>query len=398
MTTAVRTATPPSARAGASDRQAFRRLCAVLALLVGALTLLGPAAGATPRTAPTAADPNEPTITFGLTPLQGKDQPYRANFDLELTPGQEFKDSVRVRNLSGQQIKLGVYATDALNTENGAVDLLAGADRPEDLGAWITLEREDVTLASNDFIDIPFTLKVPTTASPGDHTAGIIASYVGEGGGTAGPAVTIDRRIGTRVLVRVAGTLTPKLVVSDLKTSWDGPMNPLGRGTTTVAYRVSNDGNVRMGATQKIKISSPIGFPATTVNPPQVADLLPGNSIVQTHKVDGVWPIFRSTTKVTVAPVPVREGDSFPADISASAKTSNWTFPWAFLIFAIVLFIGWKLWQRRQRQLEDAKSAELTALVDSRLGVPVGADANGQPTQDGSSQAGPNGPTGRTGL
>ncbi len=251
---------------------------------------------------PEAAD--DPTITFGLTPPQGNGQPFRANFELAVTPGEEVKDSVRIRNLSGNQIKLNVYATDALNSESGAIDLLAGADRPKDIGSWITLERPEVTLASQDFLDVAFTLRVPADASPGDHTAGILASYLGEPESSGGPSMLIDRRIGTRVLARVAGALTPKLVVSDLKTGWDGPINPLGHGTMTLSYRVTNDGNVRMGANQNVEIASPSGFPARNFKPAQIPDLLPGNSVVQSHKITGVWPTFRSATKVTVSPVP----------------------------------------------------------------------------------------------
>ena len=371
MTTIDRSASPPSAGAGTPERLMRRRLAAVLVLLFGALVLVGPSAGAALRPA-SVRTADDATVTFGLTPTQEKGRPLRANFDLNLTPGQEVRDSVRIRNLSGTQLKLNVYATDAMNTESGAVDLRPGSDRPSDLASWIELERTEITLASNDFLDIPFTLKVPTTAMPGDHTAGIVASYVGAEATGSGTVVTVDRRIGTRVLARVAGTLSPKLVVSDLKTGWSGPTNPLGGGTMTGTYRVSNDGNVRMGATQKIKIASPIGLPSKTITLAPIPDLLPGNSVVQTFAVDGVWPTFRSATKVTVSPVAIQEGDNFPAELTSSAKTATWTFPWALLALAVVLFIAWKFWQRRRRHLDAEKSAALEAIVDSRLGDPVG--------------------------
>ncbi len=371
MTEAVFAASPSTGGAGPSPRAGYRRLGAVLALLLGILALVGPTAGAVSslRSIATAEDP---LVTFGLTPAQIKDQPFRANFDLEMTPGQVIRDSVRIRNFSSERLELNVYGTDAFNAANGAVDLLPGATDPKDAGTWITLEKESLSLASNDFADVPFTLRVPATGvEPGDHIAGIVASYLGETTAADGQVVKLDRRIGTRVQVRIAGELTPQLVISNLKTRYDGTWNPIGRGSMDVSYRVTNVGNVRMGVDQQIKISSPIGFPSTTVRPAPLTDLLPGNTVEVTEKVSGVWPTFRANTKVALTPIASREGDTFPPNVAASAKAGNWAIPWATILLLIVLAIAWKLRQRRRQLQQDSSARELEAMVDARLGGPA---------------------------
>lgn len=337
---------------------------AVLAAGIAMAALLAPVAAAAPVQQVATAD--DPAVTFGLQPTQkdGKDRP---NFVVDLKPGEELKDSFRVRNNSSRKQTFTLFAGDAFNAETGAIDLPPTGQESRDIGSWITLEKNDIELASGQFTDIGFTMKVPTSATPGDHQAAIVASLKTTSSG-GGPAVTVDNRIGTRVILRVAGALNPKMTISDLKTSFSGPINPLGPGTMDVSYRVTNDGNVTMGASQSIKFNSPIGFPSKTFTPKDpVPELLPGNSITQSFKVDGVWPALRTSTKVTVTPIPAREGDSFEAGVTVHAKASNWTIPWAFLAFVVIIaaIVGF-LKVRRDKQ-RAADESRLQTMLDDRL-------------------------------
>jgi hypothetical protein len=337
-----------------------------------------------------AADGGE-AATFGLQPTQPKGQPFRANIAMSLKPGQTASDSVRVQNRSTKSLTLKVYASDAYNAENGAIDILPSDDRPSDAGSWVTLERNEVTLASGDFVDIPFTVKVPAGGSePGDHTAGIVASYVAPQTDQGNP-VLVDYRIGTQVQIRIAGTLTPKLQISDLKTTWTGTNNPVGRGTMDVSYTVRNVGNIRLAATQQIQVKSPIGLPSTTVRPPNVPELLPGNSIKITQAVDGVWPTFRSTTKVSLTPQATRDGDRIPAELKVAASAANWTIPGAFLILCLVGAALLWFQRRRAEQRRAMEEARLAAAFGVQLGDPTAAQAAGYHPANGNGRPATNG-------
>lgn len=340
---------------------------AVLVAGLGIMALLGPAATASPLNQVASVAAEDPPVTFGLTPTQKANTPYRPNFVVDLPPGGEVKDSFRVLNSGSRKQTFTLFAGDAFNAVTGAIDLLPTGDESKDIGSWITLDKTELELDGGQTTNVGFTLKVPAGATPGDHTAAIVASLKSTGP-AGGPAVTVDNRIGTRVLLRVAGPLDPKMTITDLKTSFDGPLNPLGRGTIDISYRVTNSGNVRMGADQSIKFSSPVGFPSKKFTPPAVQELLPGNSVVQTFKVSGVWPTWRTSTAVTVTPSPVRVGDSFDAGVTVRAKTSTWTMPWAFLaLVVLVLALGWYL-RRRREQLRTADQQRLQSMLDARLG------------------------------
>ncbi len=355
-----------------------RRLTAIVGL--GVLALLGPTAAgaAVPAATPRVAD--EPGVTFGLQPTQEKDKPFRGNFEFDLKPGTEIKDTVRLRNASSGPLDLKIFASDAKNAEGGAVDLLPTGVSSEDIGSWIKLGRTELRIDGNEFLDIPFTMTVPANASPGDHTGGIVASYTGPATDANGAAVIIDRRIGTRILLRVDGKLTPAIKISDLKTSWDGPLSPLGRGTMNVSYRVSNIGNVRMGTNQSIKFKSPIGMPSKEVKLDPIPDLLPGNAVLQEHKVDGVWPTFRTSTTVIATPIALKDGDIFQAGVTERAKAGNWTIPFGLIVLILLLAIGKAYYDRRKRQEKDLEQARLHELVDARLGAGNGYSGDpGQP-------------------
>ena len=59
------------------------------------------------------------------------------------------------------QITFQVYANDAFNTPSGGFDLLAGNKRPSDVGRWVTLVANAVTIPARHSVAIPFTLTVP---------------------------------------------------------------------------------------------------------------------------------------------------------------------------------------------------------------------------------------------
>lgn len=375
--------TPPASASNAGGyrplagrRPATRRLVALLSVLIGGLLLLPGAAQAAsaPATVNAVGSADGPSVTWEVQPTQAKGQAYRPNFSLTMDRGQSLRDTVRIRNYSAGTLKLDLYATDAFNSESGAIDLLPGGKAPKDAGRWISLPMSKLTIAAGNFVDVPFTIKVPSGVSPGDHTAGIVTSYLGDGVDGKGTAVQVDRRLGTRVQVRVAGQLVPKLTISDLNTSFNGPVNPAGQGTTTSSYTVTNDGNVRMAADQQIKVSGPFGVLSRSSTPPALGEILPGNSIRVTQKIDGLWPSFRSTTKVTLVPKATREGDTFPPDLTATAKQGMWTIPWAFLATMLILLALYRLRQRRQRRFQDINALELEALVDARMGQPAGTE------------------------
>ncbi len=365
--------------AGTAARPTGRRrpsgllAAAVVAMLGGALAL-GPSAVAadnpTPGTiggAPSAESQEENTLTWSVRPTPREEGDNRPNYLLDVKAGDVVKDAIRVRNFGKTELPLTIYASDAITTSTGAIDLLPAGETPRDVGAWIELERSELRIAPGEHVDVPFTMTVPSNAESGDHTGGIVTSYIAPGQDDDGQPVKLDRRLGSRVQVRVDGELRPGLSITDFQTSYDGTANPAGKGDMTVTYTVTNTGNVRMSALQTFKVAGPFGLSGKTADLNPMPELLPGNSLTMSSTLSGVWPILRNSADLEVRPVPTRPGDNFPALKSAKAASGQWTIPWTLVFLLLLGAAGTSGTILARRELQRREAARVDEAVQATL-------------------------------
>ncbi|AWZ16512.1 DUF916 domain-containing protein [Streptomyces sp. ICC1] len=342
------TCTDPAARRGRRPAGARHTAALLLAVLL-ALSVVPTARAAT--TAP-AAGAEDRKSTFGVQPAGPKGPDARPHFSYGVTGGAGMRDQIAVWNYGEESLTLAVYASDAVNTVDGGFDLLPAGQAPKDAGSWIKLEKDQVTVPPKGNVLVPFTVSVPRDVTPGDHTGGIVASLPGGGQDAQGNKVKLDQRVGARVYIRAAGTLTPRLEVQQVSAAYEGTANPFAAGSATVTYTLRNTGNVRLGARQAVRVNGLFGTSVTAGGLGDLGDLLPGSSLTITAKADGVAPVVRSSAVVSVQPVAARDGVD-PKLPSLTRSVSLWTVPWTLL--AVVLVItGGGLWVRRRRRLARA--------------------------------------------
>lgn len=373
-------------------REHLRRLILLWAAMALALAtgpaLAGPAA-ATPQLArqasPSADDPagaddtanadgtataaSASTLTWSVRPTPTDTAPERPNFAFEVEGGDTIADSIRVRNFGTDALELSIYASDALITASGALDLLPAGATPVDVGAWIRLEASSLIVEPGEFLDVPFTMTVPENAAAGDHTGGIVTSIATPAKDDTGQPVVLDRRLGSRVQVRVGGELRPELVVTALSTSYAGSPNPLGGGTVRVSYTIENTGNVRLAADQAVTVKGLLGVGSRRVEPKDVPEVLPGNSVSFSVNIDGVWPAVRSDVQVELKPFATIGADELAALPPAVSRTASvWTFPWAQTVTLAVLVgvpagIVWNRGRRKWQEETVVRQAVKTAIA-----------------------------------
>ncbi|MFF4322207.1 WxL protein peptidoglycan domain-containing protein [Streptomyces sp. NPDC001568] len=258
-----------------------RSVAALLAALCG---LLLPA---TATSTATAADNG----TWGVfpTPPAGVAMTDRAYFFHQGAAGTTLGDSVTILNSSDKELTFQVFATDAMNTPSGgAFALLPVEAKPEDIGAWIALAPEAATTVSvppKGRKDIPFTVKVPADATPGDHVGGIVALNTAvEGVQRDGKVqVGVKRSVGARLYFRVPGPVTAGLSVEDVRVSRSAPLVPwVGEARATLTYTLVNRGNVVVeprvtisarGLFGREVLDRPAGPPGLVLLPGQRVDL-----------------------------------------------------------------------------------------------------------------------------
>lgn len=281
------------------------------ALAAALLAVLLAAAPAAPAGAATG-----PAWSIGPTAADGAVRP---NFDYALDPGAVLEDSLTVRNDGAIELALEVYPADAFTTREGGIDVLTAGTASEDAGTWIALATASVTLAPGEEEAIPFTVTVPADAQPGDHPAGIVSSLRIE---DPDAQVQVDRRLGTRMQIRVAGDLVPAVELTEPVVAFSGAWNPFAVGFVTVDYSFRNTGNTRVTAVADTAVAGPLGVAGASAQR-QLPEVLPGSAIDVREELDGVGALLWLSGTVTLRPASVGFGaatlDAVAADFTLAA-------------------------------------------------------------------------------
>lgn len=283
-------------------------------------------------------------------------------------PGSTILDHVEIVNRSKQSAAFSIYATDATGTTpNNALTLLPAGKKPVDIGAWAAFPGGAAQLSTiipgGKAVIEPFTISVPASATPGDHTGGMIASVGIPHKNSAGAMVVLYQRIAVPMELRVSGAMRAGLQVQSISAGFRDSVNPFGNGSATISYTVANTGNVRQTGTQVVTVTGPFGQ-AQTARSAKLPTVLPGDSVRITVSVPGLFPDGSMTARVTVTPGwPPR---TLPLALSApvtSGSASLFAVPWS-LAGLVVLLIAFGVgirqylrWRRREHRLEVAAAA-----------------------------------------
>jgi hypothetical protein len=331
-------------------------MTALAALFIGASALLSGSPAV-------AADNGSWSVT--PTPPAASSAAPRDYFVLDTDPQTTLKDSLRIKNFTNKPISFTLYGADGYNTEKDGFFALKGVDEPQvDVGSWIRLPVTSVTVDGLTQVDVPFTIKVPKNATPGDHSGGVVAmNNAVESSEDAGNFdVGVQRAVAARMYVRVSGATTPGLEVDNVTITTDrGALPWSGSGNGTVSYTIENTGNLRLSPTSSVTLSGAGGRSIAEVADTSVPDLLPGQKVTITTDVTGIpWTDHLSAHVVSTTP----EGARSEADGSA------WLTPWPGLV-GIVLLIGagaTLLIRRRTAMRRKLKAAESAPRID----IPAG--------------------------
>ncbi|ROS23156.1 WxL protein peptidoglycan domain-containing protein [Cellulomonas sp. PhB150] len=296
----------------------------IAAILVGLLALL---VGGAPAS---AADDGQ--LTWAVAPADNGMGDARPNFGYEVEPGDTIDDAVVVTNMTAAPLTLAVYAADAFTTSSGQLDLLPAGEPSSDVGAWVRLEKDEVTLDAGEVATVPFTVTVPDDATPGDHSGGIVTSFRSTQGGST---VALDSRLGSRMHVRVAGELAPAVDAADVRVDYHPSWNPFAAGSATVTYVLRNTGNTRAAATDSASVAGPLGLLAAGSAQQDTPELTARSEIERQIEVAGVWPTFRLSASVEVLPESVGVGGATLPTLTVEG--SAWAVPWSLLVLVVLV-------------------------------------------------------------
>ena len=305
--------------------------------------------------------------SWSITPAGGSpDQPgNRPDLSYTVDPGTSITDTIQVWNYGNEPIQLKVYAADALITSEGSYDLRPSSEAPTDVAAWTLLSSNTVTVPASSVSAITVSIAVPKEALPGDHPGGIVASVATPTTNADGAQVLVEKRVGTRLNVRVNGDIVPGAAIRDVSASYSGSLNPIAPGSVKVDYTFANTGNTKLSGAMHLELSGIIG--SKSVDLPEVPVTMPGNTLVQSFTVADVWPTGPITAKITF--IPNEDGGIADIQTLASASASGSTFAWPIgQVLALIVIVGLVvlLLRRRRAKIDRLVAAAVAAPDASR--------------------------------
>ena len=329
-------------------RHRVRWLARVLAALT-VLSALSLAPVTLLTTSPATAQP-QPIAPWSIAPAANPGA--RPVFQFVADPGQTMTDQVTVANRTDQPITFFVYAADAYNTPAGGAFATKLPSQPQtEVGTWVQLPVQLLTVPGGQQATFPFTFQVPANATPGDHAGAIIAQNTAPSQVQQGPVVVpVIRGVGTRIYARVRGPVHPGLSVTDAgaKSSIGALsfINDDARGSAH--FQVRNTGNLSLNAVARVKAVDTFGHTIKQFAPTRMAPLLPGAKVTVNERTIGLPRAGLVTYKMSVT----AEG------AKASAEARQFIIPWlllAIIAALIVAFVLWR-WQRRRRRRRGAQA------------------------------------------
>jgi len=359
----------------------------------------------TTTTAPTTTTTG-PTITWSVEPATASGPTGKPAFVYnDVSPGDRLHGYAGVINYSSTPVTFTLYPADAVDTNTGGFDVVRQGQKSIGIGAWTTLAKSTATIPAGLEANVPFTIQVPTNATPGDHYGGIMAQISSTSKGKGGNFL-VNRRVGARIYMHVVGPLHPSLEIQNLTVDYHGTVNPFAAGAATVSYTVTNNGNVALAGDQIVSITSIFGTLASTPAP-RVVNLIPGASQDIKVTLSGIPPAGPIDAKVTLTPSLPKGTNGkvttkHPATLATfQQSTGAWAFPWPqLLLFVLLILALWRFRRWRKRRGTKLERAVAAAREEGRKeGEATGKDDDsatedgGSPTVNGDSPTGDGGPS-----
>ncbi|MET7650872.1 DUF916 domain-containing protein [Streptomyces sp. NPDC005486] len=276
----------------------------------------------------------------------------RPYFYVSADPGQTIEDKVVVANKTDEPLTFRLYAADAYNTaRDGGFAVKSLGEKMRGVGAWAELPKDRVTVPGRRTVTVPFTVRVPEGAEPGDHPGAIVALDERVEKGDGGVALGVQRAVGARVYLQVGGPTLPALAVENVKVSHDQPLVPgLGDSTATISYTLHNTGNVTLAPRVRLKASGLFGRTLLTRDLTKIpSQLLPGQRVRLTERWTDAPQLDWTDVRLTAS----------AENTSESASASFVSVPWLVATVGVAgIGIGaWLLIRRRRRHPEGARPA-----------------------------------------
>ena len=132
-------------------------------------------------------------------------------------PGQSIDDAVLLANNTADVKTLQVYATDPAKSSDGSFSCKQMVEPKEGVGAWITLDKNEVTLQPHTTYIDKFVIKIPATANVAENLGCIAIQEKSQIPQISQNGIALSFRTAIKVSITIPGEIRREISISDFK-------------------------------------------------------------------------------------------------------------------------------------------------------------------------------------
>ncbi len=274
-------------------------------------------------------------------------------FIYTLKGGDTKADEVLISNNTDIPQTIAFYPTDAAISNTGAFTCKQRVEARQDVGAWVSLSQNEVTLEPGTSTKVPFTVTAPQGVAPGEHD-GCLAFEPKDDDGHVEGNVRIHTRSAVRIAVTVPGDLRRNVDI----TAFSASLSSAGRWNYKLS--VKNTGNVSADTKTTVRLNSLFG--STIYHNEGVYPVIAGNKyeVTYTDTSSLFWGgIYRANASIDYDSNPSRFSSlSSPETIMTKYAPDQYVFvtprPLALFMYSVLCIValsvvGLIVYRRREK-------------------------------------------------
>lgn len=180
----------------------------------------------------------------------------------KVEPGKSFSSILSATNLGSvaQVYKVSVQDIESIDADGHPVFAKEHETTGFEMSSWVKIPRPDITIAPGATVEVPFTVTVPTDASPGGHFGTIFLSTAGEKPKTVGASV--GYQVGAILSFQVAGDIKEEARIRQFTSE----KTVYGESKAVFHVKVENLGNTLVRPRGLLEIVDMFGKKTATLN------------------------------------------------------------------------------------------------------------------------------------
>jgi hypothetical protein len=173
-------------------------------------------------------------------------------FIYTLSPNQIAEDELLVINNTAETKTLMIYATDSQRGSDGSFACEQYLDTKDNVGTWVEMSQDEVTLKSQTNIKIPFKVTAPDNIDVGESNGCIMIQEKKDAPSEDASGVSLSFRTGIRLVVTAPGEQIRQVDIEEFTAYQEGNL-------IKAKIDIKNSGNVSIDTLVRIKTNFILG-------------------------------------------------------------------------------------------------------------------------------------------